>query len=203
MWKLIKLLLAILLVLGAIYVFSVYKDRQMLSNQIIRLHVVADTDDPSDQEVKLLVRDEILALVDTIKMGADSKEEMMQRIQEHLPELEIAANSVLEKLGQKCRAVVTLQEEEFPTRIYDTFTLPAGIYDSLRVTIGEGEGKNWWCVVFPELCVPAVVAEVEDATVEAGFSTPLGKTLTGVQGYRVRFWVLDCIGQLQNFLHVG
>jgi stage II sporulation protein R len=203
MWKLIKLFVIILLILGVIYVYSIYKDRQMLDDQIIRLHVLADTDDLSDQEVKLAVRDEILKLVDTIKKSAGSKEEVIQRLQDHLPDLEEAANRVLAHLGKQYRAVVTLQEEEFPTRIYDTFTLPAGLYDSLRVTIGTGEGKNWWCVIFPELCVPVATADVENTAVEAGFSDTLSKTLTGEQGYEVRFWILDHIGRLQNFLHMG
>ena len=71
-----------------------------------------------------------------------------------LPALEEGANAVLSKEGKEYHAAVTLDEEAFPTRFYDTFSLPAGIYDSLRVTIGSGQGKNWWCVVFPRLCMP-------------------------------------------------
>jgi stage II sporulation protein R len=201
MWKLFKTLVAIFLILGAIYTYSIYKDRQTLNDQIIRLHVVADTDDALDQELKLQVRDEILRLVDQIKEGAGSKEEALEMLRAQLPVLENAANQVLRQAGNLCEAVVTLQEEAFPTRIYDTFSLPAGVYDSLRVTIGSGEGKNWWCVVFPDLCVPAAAAEVEDTAVEAGFSDSLGKTLTRQEGYEIRFWFLDCLGKLQNFLY--
>lgn len=201
MCKLFKTLVAIFLILGAIYTYSIYKDRQTLNDQIIRLHVVADTDDALDQELKLQVRDEILRLVDQIKEGAGSKEEALEMLRAQLPVLENAANQVLRQAGNLCEAVVTLQEEAFPTRIYDTFSLPAGVYDSLRVTIGSGEGKNWWCVVFPDLCVPAAAAEVEDTAVEAGFSDSLGKTLTRQEGYEIRFWFLDCLGKLQNFLY--
>jgi len=203
MWKLLKSAVAILLVIGAIYTYSIYRDRQALNDQIIRLHVVADTDAPVDQEVKLLVRDEILRLVNTIKNGAASKEEALTQLREQLPVLQEAANEILQQVGKKYEAVVTLQEEAFPTREYDTFSLPAGVYDSLRVTIGSGEGKNWWCVVFPDLCAPAAAAGVEDVAVEAGFSDTLGKTLTKEEGYEVRFWILDCFGKLQNFLHMG
>lgn len=203
MWKLFKSAVALLLVIGALYTYSVYKDRQVLNEQIIRLHVVADTNDPVDQELKLKVRDEVLRLVDTIKAEAASKEEALMRLQEQLPVLQEAANKVLSKEGKLYEAVVTLQEEAFPTRVYDTFSLPAGVYDSLRVTIGSGEGKNWWCVVFPELCIPAASAEVEDMAVDAGFSDSLSKTLTLQDGYEIRFWVLDCFGKLQNFFHMG
>lgn len=203
MWKLLKSVVALLLVIGAVYTYSVYKDKQTLNEQIIRLHVVADTDDPADQELKLQVRDEILRLVHAIKEGASSKEEALTRLREQLPALEEAANAVLSKEGKEYHAAVTLDEEAFPTRFYDTFSLPAGIYDSLRVTIGSGQGKNWWCVVFPDLCMPAASAEVEDTAVAAGFSDTLSKTLTRQGGYEIRFLVLDCFGKLQNFLHMG
>lgn len=203
MWKLLKFAAVIMLILGLVYVISVYKDRKTLNDQIIRLHVVADTDDPVDQAVKLQVRDEILRLVDTIKEGAATKEEALKRLKEQLPELQKAANAVLKQLGKKYSAVVTLLEEAFPTRYYDTFTLPAGVYDSLRVTIGSGEGKNWWCVVFPELCVPTAVADVKSTAIEAGFSDTLSKTLTHQEGYKVRFWILDFWGRLQNYFHMG
>ena len=203
MWKLLKSVVALLLVIGAVYTYSVYKDKQTLNEQIIRLHVVADTDDPADQELKLQVRNEILRLVHAIKEGASSKEEALTRLREQLPALEEAANAVLSKEGKEYHAAVTLDEEAFPTRFYDTFSLPAGIYDSLRVTIGSGQGKNWWCVVFPDLCMPAASAEVEDTAVAAGFSDTLSKTLTRQEGYEIRFLVLDCFGKLQNFLHMG
>ena len=203
MWKLLKSVVALLLVIGALYTYSVYRDRKVLNDQIIRLHVVADTDSQIDQEVKLLVRDEILRLVNMIKTDDISKEEALKQLQEQLPVLQEAANTILQQAGQKYEAIVTLQQEAFPTRDYDTFSLPAGVYDSLRVTIGSGEGKNWWCVVFPDLCLPAVAADVEDTAVEAGFSDTLSKTLTREDGYEVRFWILDCFGKLQNFLCMG
>ena len=203
MWKLFKSAVAILLVIAAVHTYSLYQDRKTLNDQIIRLHVVADTDEPIAQDIKLKVRDEVLRLVDTIKSGAASKEEALNMLQEQLPALQDAANEVLQREGECCDAVVTLQKEAFPTREYDTFSLPAGVYDSLRITIGEGMGKNWWCVVFPDLCTPAASADVEDTAVEAGFSNSLGNTLTREDGYEFRFLVLDCLGKLQNFFYMG
>lgn len=202
MWKIFKLFVVLLLILGAIYVYSLYKDQQLLNDQIIRLHVVADTDATTDQEVKLLVRDEILSLVEAIKNDANSKSEVLMRLKEQLPTLQEAANKVIKNAGKQYEAVVTLEEEAFPTRLYDTFALPAGIYDSLKITIGSGEGKNWWCVVFPNLCLPATAIEVEDTATAAGFPEALSKTLTREEGYEVRFWFLDCFGKLQNFLYM-
>lgn len=203
MWKLLKAVVTILVICGLFYVLSVHKDRQALNEQIIRLHVVADTDDPVDQEVKLQVKDEVLKLVETIKSNASSKAEALERLREKLPELQKAANDVLQRLKMQYQATVTLDEEPFPTRVYDTFSLPAGVYDSLRVTIGNGEGQNWWCVVFPDLCLPAASSEVENTAIEAGFSDTLSKTLTRQEGYTIRFWLLDFFGKIQNYFLMG
>ena len=201
MFKLVKLVVLLLAVLGVFYAGTLMKDRNVLHDQLIRLHVVADSDDPQAQEVKLQVRDAVLEKVDTIVNKASSKEEVAQLLQQNLSELEETANSVLEKAKQIPDAVVSLKEETFPTRHYDTFSLPAGVYDSLKVTIGRGEGKNWWCVVFPQLCIPAASQDVEDVAVGAGFSDQLSKTLTTKDGYEIRFWLLDCMGKVQNWLH--
>ena len=198
MWKLIKSVICLLLVIGVAYAITLVRDMNTLHDQIIRLHVVADTDDPIDQEIKLLVRDEVLQFIETIKDNATTKEDALLQLQEQLPSIEQVANGVLEKMGQCYHAVVSLQQEAFPTRSYDTFSLPAGVYDSLRITIGSGEGQNWWCVVFPDLCTSAASVSVEDTALEAGFSGPLSNTLTLQEGYEVRFWILDCFGKLQN-----
>ena len=97
------------------------------------------------------------------------------------------------------RAVVTFLKEKFPVREYDSFTLPSGVYESLRITIGDGEGRNWWCVVFPKLCVSA--ASVEDTAAGAGFSEPLTDAITQKQGYRIRFLLLDILGKIENLFY--
>ena len=106
---------------------------------------------------------------------------------------------MLQQVGSPQSANVTLKKETFGTRVYDTFSLPAGVYDSLRIVIGAGEGRNWWCVVFPGLCVPAASEGVEDVAVSAGFSEELGKTLTGEEPYEIRFLLLDWLGRVENF----
>lgn len=202
MWKLLKRTVLLLLVAGMIYTYFLYRDQTVLSEEVLRFHVVADSDEAYDQNVKLEVRDAVLAVLDGITHGSQSKEEVMAAVKENLSALEAAANDVLKKLDAKYHAAVSLEREEFPTRDYETFRLPAGVYDSLRVTIGSGEGKNWWCVVFPELCLPAASYQVEEVAAGAGFSHDLGKTLTREKGYEVRFWLLDCLGKLQNFFHM-
>ena len=150
-----------------------------------------------------MVRDAVLKPLEDVTAAAHNKDEAETLLKSKLEELESTANAVLDAEGVKDRANVTLTAEEFPTRIYDTFTLPAGIYDSLRITIGSGEGHNWWCVVFPSLCVPAATEGVADTAASAGFSDGLSGAITGQSGYEVRFFLLDCLGKLENLFHRG
>lgn len=182
------------------YMISVIADSISLNEKILRLHVVANSDSVEDQTVKLKVRDAVIEKLQHT-VSASDKSEAMEQINGILLELEETANDVLRSEGFSDRAVVHLDAEEFPTRFYDTFTLPAGVYDSLRITIGEGEGQNWWCVVFPSLCVPAAAAEMEDVAVGAGFSETLSGAISNEGGYEVRFFFLDCLGRLQNLFH--
>ncbi len=187
------MLLAVLLWIG-----SVVADRQALSEELIRLHVVAQSDSAEDQAVKLQVRDAILQNLqqdmDTLQDPDAAKQYLLGKLEE----LTAVANSVLEEAGCAARAVVTLTKETFQKRDYSTFSLPAGVYESLRVVIGDGEGQNWWCVVFPSLCLPATAVEFEDTAAGAGFDDTLTNTLQQETGYRVRFFFLDCLGWLQN-----
>ncbi len=201
MWKLFKRTVSLLLVAGVIYTYFLARDQRMLTDQVLRLHVVADSNEPEAQSIKLRVRDALLSALEDVTNGACTKEEVMAAVEKNLSALEAVANKVLAQLDAKYHAAIDLKQEEFPTRDYETFSLPAGVYDSLRVTIGSGQGENWWCVVFPQLCLPAASVQVEDVAVGAGFSQELGKTLTQDGGYEVRFWLLDCVGKLQNFFH--
>ena len=198
--KLLKLTAWLLLLATAFYAGSIVSDKRTLSENLIRLHVVADSDSKKAQENKLYVRDAIVEYLQPRLEEFADMDAAKEYIQQKIPELQELANDVLRKLGDGCKAVVTIAKEAFPTREYDTFTLPAGIYESLRVTIGEGEGKNWWCVVFPALCVGATSDGFEDTAVSAGFSDTLSGSLTGKPQYQVRFFILDCWGWIENHL---
>ncbi len=199
MFKLLKLMLVCGLIAGAFRLGCAVRDAQLLQDEIIRLHVVANSDSQENQELKLQVRDGVLDYLGDHMEHIRSKVDAHAFLEEHLEEITEAANRVIAAAGLSEKVRVTLTEEEFDTRNYDSFSLPAGIYDSLRIVIGEGEGHNWWCVVFPRLCLPQDSFEVEAAG--AGFSDGLTGTLQQEQGYQVRFWLLDCIGRLRNFFH--
>lgn len=176
-------------------------DRQTLREELVRLHVVAASDSEEDQTIKLQLKD---AIVNSLKADLEKlrdAEEATAYLQTNLPKIEALANQILRESGCDDAAKVSLNMEEFPARYYDTFALPAGRYQSLRITIGPGEGQNWWCVAFPGLCLPATAEGFEDAASCAGFSDGLTATLEEKDGYEIRFWLLDAIGRLENFLH--
>ena len=198
MFKLIKLAILLAAVLG---LCTLLTDRQTLRTQLVRLHVVGASNDAHDQDVKLSVRDAVLQSLSGALEGVTDVQQAKDYIQSHLPEIEAVANRTLEALGEGKKAVVTFLQEEFPLREYDTFSLPSGIYDSLRITIGEGEGRNWWCVVFPSLCMKATSAEVSTMAADAGLSGGLSNAVTGQEGYQIRFYLLDVLGKLENFFH--
>ena len=199
MKKLLKPVFICFLLVCLVYTIALVGDRQKLRSELIRLHVVAASDSEEDQAIKLQVRDAVLeSLQDGIENATDI-EAAKAYIGSQLPKLESVANRVLVAAGCGDVATVSLQVEEFAARVYDTFVLPAGLYDSLRITIGEGEGRNWWCVTFPTLCLPATTEGFEAVAAGAGFSEELTGTLTGE--YEVRFYLLDLLGQFENFLH--
>lgn len=139
-----------------------------LPRDVVRLHVVANSNGAEDQAVKLLVRDAVLEEAARWYQGAGSMEEASSRLCTHLQSIAGAARQVLGEQGVGYSATAQMTEMYFPTRDYGDFRLPAGRYRTLRVTLGEGAGKNWWCVVFPSLCLPAATQEEALLTLPEG-----------------------------------
>ena len=181
-------------VVACVFVWGIATDSRELREGLLRLHVVGASDSQEDQEVKLLVRDAVLASLEEGLSDLTDPAAAYDYVERMLPKVKAAADRCLQEAGFSDTAQVSLTEEAFPTRDYDTFSLPAGVYKALRVVIGEGEGKNWWCVVFPQLCM-AGEDFVETASV-AGLSPELTGTLEGE--YELRFWLLEKLGEVKN-----
>ena len=130
-----------------------------LAGQVLRLHVIANSDAQADQELKLQVRDGVLTQAGELLEGISSQEEAEAMLADHLEELARTGADIVGQAGYDYPVSASLEECWFPTRVYDTFSLPAGNYRALRVVIGAGEGQNWWCVVFPPLCMAATTEE--------------------------------------------
>lgn len=199
MMKWIKRLL--ILVLAASVVTGgagLLRDQETLEEGLLRLHVVANSDAPEDQAAKLRVKDAVVSMLEETMEAMPTVEEARVYLETHLPQIEETANRVLKELGSGLEAVVTFARERFPTREYDTFRLPAGVYQALRITIGAGEGHNWWCVLFPSLCVPASTQDFTAAAEASGMSQTLAGTLAGdTTGYEIRFRLLDWLGEVK------
>lgn len=203
MKKLIKQIVLCACIAGCIWTWSVFSDREKLNEELIRLHVVANSDSPQDQKIKLQVRDAVVQSLSDAMADIADIDQARAYISENLPKIERVANDTLKALGCEETALVSLKEELFDTRYYDTFTLPAGVYEALRITIGEGEGRNWWCVVFPTLCIPATSEGFSDVAAGAGFPDTLTAALEGKNGYEIRFYLLDLLGKWQCHFHKG
>ncbi len=199
MKKTISFVIISILFLALFYGVTCYHDKQQLRNEVIRLHVVANSDSDADQAQKLRVRDAVNGYLMELLEETETAQDARQVIGDHLSELETVAKNVLSAEGTDMTVHATLTEETFDIRTYDTFTLPSGIYSSLRIELGAGEGKNWWCVVFPSLCLPAAGETINDVATGAGFSDSLSGGITGK--YQFRFFVLDLIGQAEKFFY--
>ena len=199
MRKLLKTVVFLSLYSFLFWVGTCVADHHKLDKEVIRFHVVGASDSHEDQKVKLLVRD---AILDNLRQGISSTSTTQQAksyILNHLDELKMVGDQVLAKTGLKETCTVAMTEEGFPTRDYDTFRLPEGVYNSLRVTIGEGTGKNWWCVVFPELCIGVTSDEFKTAAQTGGFPDSLSGALAGEEQYQIRFYFLEMLGKLEKF----
>lgn len=166
--------------IGALFVFgllSLYSMEVMadLKDNLVRLHVVADSDDAEAQALKLKVRDSVAAYTGSLLAEADSVEESLTILRENIENIESVAKETIAAEGHSEPVKVTVGEFDFPLKSYGNITLPTGNYNALRVVIGSGSGRNWWCVLFPPLCFVDTAAE----EVSASGMDRLEETLTG------------------------
>lgn len=131
-----------------------------ISNSVFRLHVIANSDSNEDQNLKYLVRDELLKYMNSISKNSKSKEEVIKLANKNIDTLHNIAKKVINDNGFDYNVKINIGNFLFPTKNYGDISLPAGNYDALRVEIGEAKGQNWWCVMFPPLCFIDVTSGV-------------------------------------------
>lgn len=186
----------LLIAMMALSFLPVHGERAVYDT-VVRLHVLANSDTEEDQALKLMVRDGVLEAAAPLVEGCTTQAEAVEALTAHLNDLEAAALSVMESEGYSYPVTVLLGEEDYPTRIYESCAFPAGTYVSLRVLIGEGEGQNWWCCLFPPLCLSAATAKSdnEDAFIQVGLTKDQYGiiTETGKTKYKVRFKILEVL----------
>lgn len=172
--------------------FGFNNDCNKIRKNVLRLHIIANSDTSLDQSEKLLVRDAILESTKADFSECSTVEDAVKKAKSIRGKITDVANKTLSENGTLKTANVTVQKEYFGTRVYDDFTLPAGEYNSLTVKIGEGKGHNWWCVIFPSVCVPVGN--------DADFETTVGKDgvkiIYGADKYFVKFKIIEIYERL-------
>ena len=194
--KLIEIALFIALFLSVISCLSFEKDCDGIREKVLRLHVIANSDTREDQSLKLKVRDRILSESENIFSFSDNLDDAERNIEESLSTLKQCAENAVTEEGYSYNVRVSFEPSYFPTRTYENVTLPAGNYKSLKVIIGEGEGKNWWCVLFPPMCLPAVMKE-EDV-LSAVLSEDELSLVSAKPKYEIRFWIVEKIQEFKR-----
>lgn len=175
------------------------REQKELADSVIRFHVIANSDSEEDQALKLAVRDRVLARVEEFCPRDATLAQVQAALEGNLNLLAAAGREVVEEQGYDYPVAASLEDCWFPTREYEGFALPAGNYTALRVTIGDGRGRNWWCVAFPPLCLGAA-SETVDQALEAGHFTPdQGALVTGDGGeYVLKFKAMELLGELRG-----
>ena len=167
-----------------------------ISDEVFRLHILANSDSDKDQSLKLRVRDKVLSHTEALFNSAKSKQEAEQFVSDNIQTIaDIAAKEIFDN-GYNYSVKVQIVKMHFSTRRYENFTLPAGMYDALRITIGEGRGHNWWCVMFPSLCISSP-ADSEEKAKEV-FSNGEYEVVKN-EKTEYRFFIIECFETISSW----
>lgn len=196
-----KILIASVIVLTVTFIASLLPihGEAAIYDTVVRLHVVANSDTDSDQELKLKVRDAVINVTTPAIEGCKTQTEAIDAIESIIPEIEKAARDTVTENGYSYPVSVELGKEHYPTKTYESCAFPSGEYVSLRVLLGNSEGQNWWCCLFPPLCLSSATPDVkdsnEDAFISVGLTNDQYKLITETNNpkYKVRFKILETI----------
>ena len=159
-----------------------------LSSKVLRLHIIANSDSKTDQDLKIKVRDKIIEKSGAFLESAKDKESARTLVLNNLENLQEIAVSEIKQQGFNYSVSSEITNMYFPTRKYDAVTLPAGRYDALRLIIGEGKGKNWWCVIFPQMCLGCAK---KSATADTLFNSSEKDIISNGEKYEIKFKVVE------------
>ena|GEM_PF-428376 len=191
---------ACVLIISAFLIFMPVNGEEQIYNNIIRVHILANSDSLSDQNLKLKVRDYILDDIAELTRHCADSGEAEEKIRAGLEDIEIKTREFIKNQGYDYGLSVIFSREIYPARIYadetGDYIFPSGGYNSLRVVIGEAQGENWWCVLFPPLCLPG--AQIEDELALAGYSSGQINILKKDSGkrYEIRFKILEILSNV-------
>ncbi len=195
--KLLTVTLVLCSVLLFIGLFPVHGEEEIYDT-VVRLHVLANSDSDADQALKLEVRDAVLQVTAPLLKDCTSQEEARRILEENTDRIVSASEEVIRAAGRTDSISILLDYEDYPERDYDSVCFPGGTYLSLRVCIGDADGKNWWCCLFPPLCLGASTvssSDAEDAFISVGLTPSQYKIITESKSpvYKVRFKLLELL----------
>ena len=194
--KAIDISVFITLIICIIATVSFENDCKGIREEVLRLHVIANSDEDYDQELKLKVRDAVLRSGEEVFSGSEDIISAESEIADKKDVILHSAIEAIRNLGYDYDVKIELARSYFPTRTYDNLTLPAGYYKAVRIIIGEGKGKNWWCIMFPPLCMPS--ATKKDEIISDFLSDEEMDIVTSDPDYEVRFWIVEKYYELKN-----
>ena len=195
--RILILFLTLTLLIGILTVLPIHSESQIYE-KVLRLHVIANSDSDEDQALKLLVRDAILAEAEEILQGISDRDTAEQAITQNLERLRLTAERTILENGYSYSVAIKLGKENYPTKNYESCAFPAGEYTSLQIIIGEASGQNWWCVLYPPLCLSA--ATDKDAYASVGITDSQYQIITETQNpkYKIRFKILESFSEIIN-----
>ena len=191
----ISLLIA-LIICGVLNINAFSQQCESIREKMLRMHVIANSDSEEDQQLKLKVRDAVLLAGEKVFDGSITATEAKEKITPYIDYLENTALETIKNEGFDYNVKITVEKEYFNTRTYEnSVTLPAGYYTAVKVIIGEGKGQNWWCVMFPPMCLPTAVAECELSDVLTDDETEI---VTETDKYKFRFKIVEILEEIFN-----
>ena len=161
MKKFIALLIAVFAIIGTVALVKNMETTAQADTDYLRIHVRANSNSQTDQNIKYIVKDEVVRFITPYAAQCTDKEKAIKIISSILPQIEEVCDRVLKENGFSYTSKASVRAEEFPTRVYGDLTLESGIYDALIIELGSGTGDNWWCVIYPPLCFTSGTADVK------------------------------------------
>ena len=195
--RILILMLTLILLIGLLAVLPIHSESRIYDS-VLRLHVIANSDSDEDQALKLLVRDAVLLETQKLLENISDRDSAEQIISQNTERLCLIAENTVRENGYSYPVSITLGKEEYPTKNYESCAFPAGEYTSLQIMIGNASGKNWWCVLFPPLCLSA--ATDKDAFTSVGITDSQYQIITDTKNpkYKIRFKILESFSEIVN-----
>ena len=185
-----SIIYALIILICTVFIAAIPTEAEgAIYEDTIRLHILANSDSTEDQDLKIKLRDEILDKYSDYLGGYDDFDAAYKGLEKKLAEIESFGKEKIKCFGYDYDVKVSLTKEWYDTRVYENFALPKGYYTSLQIIIGEGEGKNWWCVMFPPLCLDMSVSN-------SNYSEEEQKLICGE--YQVKFKILELISDISK-----